>query len=126
MNRAIALLALPLIAAAPLTGGSVAIGDTQAFAPDIQVTPNAIIEDSRCPPDVMCIQVGRLVVSATFRNGETLQAANLELGGTMRVEGGMLTLASATPPAPVNTTSDDEAEPTPLRVTYTFAPDTMN
>ncbi|WP_279351296.1 hypothetical protein [Erythrobacter litoralis] len=124
MKRTLALFALPLIAAAPL-GGEVALGEAQAFGTDVSVTPNAVIEDSRCPPDVMCIQAGRLVVAATFRNGGTAQAADLELGGTMRVKGGMLTLASATPPAPANTEGDDEAEPTPLRVTYTFAPDTM-
>ena len=125
MKRAFALLALPLIAAAPL-GGEIAIGETQAFCPGVSVTPNAVIEDSRCPPDVMCIQAGTLVVSATFRNGETTQAADLELGGTMRVKGGMLTLAGATPPAPANTEGGDEAETAPLRVTYSFAPDTMN
>ena len=125
MKRALALLALPLIAAAPL-GGEFAFGETQTFAPDISVTPDAVIEDSRCPPDVMCIQAGRLVVSATFRNGGIEQVSDLELGGTMWVKGGMLTLASATPPAPANTESDDEAVSTPLRVTYTFAPDTMN
>jgi len=125
MKRALALLALPLIAAAPL-GGEVALGETQAFGPDVSVTPDAVIEDSRCPPDVMCIQAGKLVVSGTFRNGETVQAADLELGGTMRVKGGMLTLASATPPAPANAERDDEAEPAPLRVTYSFAPDTMS
>ena len=124
MKRALALLALPLIAAAPL-GGQFAIGETQAFDPDVSITPDAVIEDSRCPPDVMCVQAGKLVVSATFRNGETEQAADLELGGTMRVKGGMLTLASATPPAPAKAGGDNEAEPAPLRVTYTFAPDTM-
>ncbi len=118
---------LPLLALGLMANGSpmVEIGETQTLAPEISVTPDAVIEDSRCPPDVMCIQAGTLVVAATFRNGDKAQAADLELGGTMRVPGGMLTLSGATPPPPAAKNGDDEAEPAPLRVTYTFAPDIM-
>ncbi len=123
MRKLLPLLALGLIAAGfPM----VEIGGTQQLEPDIFITPDAIIEDSRCPPDVMCIQAGKLVVAGTFRNGDTAQPADLELGGTMRVEGGMLTLSGATPPPPAGKDSNSEAEPAPLRVTYTFAPDTMS
>lgn len=123
MKKLLPLLAIGLIATQnPMSP----IGETQQLAPDISVTPYAVIEDSRCPPDVMCIQAGKLVVSAIFRNGETTQPADLELGGSMPVEGGMLTLGNATPPPPAGKDSDGEAEPAPLRVSYTFAPDTMN
>ena len=122
----IPFLALPLIAVT-VPDDWVGIGETQQLAPGISVTPIAVVEDSRCPPDVLCIQAGKLVVSAVFENGTVKQTAELEPGGSMRVKGGMLTLQQATPPPPATTGEDSsDAKAAPLRVSYTFAPDTMS
>ena len=107
---------------AAATVSAVALGETQQLAPDIAITPLAVVEDSRCPPDVMCIQAGRLVVEAELRHGADTSRLILALGEQMRVKGGMLTFAYATPPAPARGGSSDETPP--LRLGYSYTPDT--
>lgn len=62
-----------------------------------KVRPDRVIEDSRCPADVQCIQAGRLVVRATVLGGGWSKELDLTLGVPVPVADGMLTLVDATP-----------------------------
>lgn len=62
-----------------------------------RVRPNRVIEDSRCPADVQCIQAGRLIVRATVLGGGWSKEIDLTLGVPVPVADGMLTLVDATP-----------------------------
>lgn len=63
--------------------------------------PDRVIEDSRCPPEVQCIQAGRLVVRATVLGGGWSREIDLTLGVPAPVADGMLTLVEANP-VPIN------------------------
>ncbi len=62
-----------------------------------RVRPDRVMEDSRCPADVQCIQAGRLVVRATVLGGGWSKEMDLTLGVPVPVADGMLTLVDATP-----------------------------
>lgn len=97
MLTAAALIALAPAASAgapTLEGG---IGDRLAFPGDRVLTPVAVVEDSRCPAEALCIQAGRLVVAVALEDGPDARQRNLELGVPARVEGGMLTLVAGDP-----------------------------
>ncbi|MFW9458082.1 MULTISPECIES: hypothetical protein [Xanthomonas] len=66
-----------------------------------RVRADRVIEDSRCPADVQCIQAGRLVVRATVLGGGWSKEMDLTLGTPVLVADGMLTLTDATP-APIS------------------------
>jgi hypothetical protein len=62
-----------------------------------RVRADRIVEDSRCPVGVQCIQAGRLVVRATVFGGGWSKQIDLTLGRPVPVADGMLTLVTATP-----------------------------
>jgi hypothetical protein len=62
-----------------------------------RVRPDRVIEDSRCPADVQCIQAGRLILRATVLGGSWSKEVDLTLGVPVPVADGMLTLVDATP-----------------------------
>ena len=110
---------------AAASAGCVALGESQQLAPHVAITPLRVVEDSRCPPDVMCIQAGRLVVEAELRHRDDRQRIVLALGEQMRVKGGMLTFAYATPPANTRARGADGgvAPAPPPRFGYSYVPD---
>jgi hypothetical protein len=55
---------------------TMSVGQT-ATVGDLTVTFNALVQDSRCPVDVQCIQAGSVVVSVTLRSGTTTETTNL-------------------------------------------------
>ncbi|MEE7546068.1 hypothetical protein HF319_02565 [Xanthomonas sp. Kuri4-1] len=81
-----------------------------------KVRPDRVIEDSRCPVDVQCIQAGRLVVRATVLGGGWSKEIDLTLGVPVQVADGQLTLVAATPAPATSTTA-----PAPdARFTFSF------
>jgi hypothetical protein len=62
-----------------------------------RVRTDLVVEDSRCPVGVQCIQAGRLVVRATVFGGGWSKQIDLTLGRPVTVADGMLTLVAATP-----------------------------
>lgn len=80
-----------------------------------RVRPDRVIEDSRCPADVQCIQAGRLVVRATVLGGGWSKEMDLTLGTPVPVADGMLTLTDATP-APIS----GESAASAVRFTFKF------
>ncbi|WP_428695964.1 hypothetical protein [Stenotrophomonas chelatiphaga] len=101
------------VARAPIEG-PVRLGE-MAAVDGPKVRPDRVIEDSRCPADVQCIQAGRLVVRATVLGGGWSKELDLTLGVPVPVADGMLTLVDATP-VPVTTATDLSA----ARFTFKF------
>jgi hypothetical protein len=83
------------VASSPIEG-PVRLGEIAAVDGP-RVRPDRVIEDSRCPADVQCIQAGRLVVRATVLGGGWSKELDLTLGVPVPVADGMLTLVDATP-----------------------------
>jgi len=94
--------------------GPVGLGEIAAVDGP-KVRPDRVIEDSRCPADVQCIQAGRLVVRATVLGGGWSKQIDVTLGVPVPVADGMLTLVDATP-VPI---SGDTA-PSAARFTFKF------
>jgi hypothetical protein len=78
-----------------------------------RVRPDRVVEDSRCPAGVRCIQAGRLIVRATVLGGGWSKQVDLTLGVPVMVADGMLTLVTAT------VRRVNEA-PRPYRFTFNF------
>lgn len=100
----LALFAATSLASCAATGpvartpaeGPVRLGEIAAVDGP-KVRPDRVIEDSRCPADVQCIQAGRLVVRSTVIGGGWSKELDLTLGVPLPVADGMLTLVDATP-----------------------------
>lgn len=120
----IALPTLALLTACATTGsaepreGPVAIGQT-TYVDGPRVRPDKVIEDSRCPADVQCVWVGRLVLRATVTGGNWSKVLDLELGKPVHVADGALTLVEVTPQR--MTGGAKPAKPEPYRFRFTFA-----
>ena len=102
MTKAIALLLPALLAGcagsdfAPLEGMPAAIGETVRVGPFL-ATPRSVVEDSRCPDNVRCVQAGRLVVSTRLEGDGWSQTVPLTLGEPYAIQGTTITLASGRP-----------------------------
>ena len=102
MNKAIVLLLPALLAGcagsefAPLEGMPAAIGETVRIGP-LTATPVRLIEDSRCPLTVQCVQAGRLIVSTRLGGEGWSETVPLTLGEPYAVQGSMVTLVSGRP-----------------------------
>jgi hypothetical protein len=102
MHRAVVLL-VPLLLAgcagsrfAPLEGMPVALGESVRVGA-LVATPRRLIEDSRCPANVQCIQAGRVVVSTQLDGDGWQETVPLVLGEPYAVQGTAVTLVSARP-----------------------------
>ena len=62
-----------------------------------RVRADRVIEDSRCPTDVQCVQAGRLIVRVTVFGGGWSRQFDLQPGVPVHVADGSLTLVEATP-----------------------------
>jgi hypothetical protein len=102
MNKAIVLL-LPVLVAgcagsrfAPLEGMPAALGETVSVG-SFLATPRRLLEDSRCPLTVQCVQAGRVVVSTQIAGPAGTETVPLVLGEPYPVQGTTVTLVSARP-----------------------------
>ena len=102
MNKAIVLLLPALLAGcagsefAPLEGMPAAIGETVRIGP-LTATPVRLIEDSRCPLTVQCVQAGRLIVSTRLGGEGWSETVPLTLGEPYAVQGSTVMLVSGRP-----------------------------
>lgn len=62
-----------------------------------RVRAERIIEDSRCPADVQCVQAGRLIVQVTVFGGGWSRQFDLQPGVPVNVADGSLTLVGVRP-----------------------------
>ena len=70
-----------------VVNSSVGMGKT-VIQNGLKITPIKVVEDSRCPAGVMCIQAGRLVVKTKFERVDGYEGTkelDIELGGSEMV-----------------------------------------
>lgn len=111
----IALAGCATVPPAQAVEGPVVLGRT-AYANGLRVRPIAVVEDSRCPANVMCVWAGRLVVRAQIIGGSWRETRNLELGRPQQIADGALTLTSVQPPKIAGASID----PRSYRFTFDF------
>ena len=97
-----AALALSACATAPLAGslvrndGLATIGQSTRVGA-LVVTPQSVIEDSRCPINARCVWAGRLILKSRIDGAGWRETANLTLGVPYTTHGAGLALVSAEP-----------------------------
>ena len=102
---------IPLANAGPTAGlGQVAITN------GLRVRPVAVVEDSRCPINAVCVWAGRLVVRSEVIGGSWRQTRDLELGKGQQIADGTLALVSAEP----SKVGGAETDPRSYRFTFDF------
>lgn len=79
-----------------------------------RVTPLSLIEDSRCPQGVQCIQAGRLRLRVRIDLGSGSHKIDMTLGQPVQVADGSLTLLAASP------TPVAGSKPAPLAYQFGF------
>jgi hypothetical protein len=80
---------------------TIALGEERSVG-GVTVKPTTVVEDSRCPANVQCVQAGTLKVNAVITSANTggTFTRTLELGVPYDLGGGQtLTLTSVTPAA---------------------------
>lgn len=89
---------------------------------DFDLTPLAVLEDSRCPSDVQCIWAGQLRLRVRIDFNDSVTTRELKLGEAQPVGTGMLALAEAEPhPVEGRTIYPEE-----YRFAFTYAPNVMD
>ena len=81
---------------AALEGMPAALNETVPVG-SILATPRRLVEDSRCPYSVPCIEAGRVIVSTRLSGDGWSETVPLELGQPYAVQGTTVTLVSARP-----------------------------
>lgn len=79
----------------PSTAG-LALGQ-RGYADGPIVTPIALIEDSRCPANVVCVWAGRVIVRVKVETGPSPVMLDLTLNEPKPVADGTITLTGVTP-----------------------------
>lgn len=99
----------------PQTGGGdengtveAGLGQTVSVA-GVTITPTQVLEDSRCPTDVQCIQAGTVRLQVSVVNGGKKSEQVLTLGEPVAVDKVVVTLVSVTP-AKVSTVTLHDAD----------------
>jgi hypothetical protein len=75
---------------------SIRLNETAHLA-DLKVTPTAVLEDSRCPSGVQCIQAGTVRVQARIVDRGGSRTETLSLGVPVALQGRLVALAQACP-----------------------------
>ena len=84
-------------ASAPVrTDGLATIGQSTRVGA-LVITPQQLVEDSRCPINARCIWAGRLVLSTRIDGAKWRETTNLTLGKPYSTHGTGLALVSAEP-----------------------------
>jgi hypothetical protein len=84
----------------PLAQGSLAALQQPVQVGDLVVTPQAVVEDSRCPINARCVWAGRLVVRTRIDGAGWRDTADLTLGEPFGTHGKVIAM-TAGEPAPV-------------------------
>lgn len=70
----------------------------------VHITPLSVVEDSRCPVDVQCIQAGTVRIKAQLENGTSTQVVTMETGSPISFGNKHVTLMRVTPSKSSKTT----------------------
>jgi hypothetical protein len=102
--------------ATPALSGTVelAIGQTGKIG-NVSITPREVVEDSRCPTDVQCIQAGRIRVLVTLSSGLGSGDQIFLLGEPVTTEAEAVTFVSVKPATKVSTV---KLRPSDYRFTF--------
>lgn len=97
-----AAFALSACTTAPSAGAPVRTDGLATFGQptrvgSLVVTPEALVEDSRCPINARCVWAGRLVLKARIDGAGWRETVNLTLGQRYATRGTGLALVSAEP-----------------------------
>jgi len=97
-----AAIALSACATVPTVGSAIrsdglAMLGQQSRVGALVVTPQAVIEDSRCPINARCVWAGRLVLKTRVAGAGWFETVNLILGEPYATRGAALALVSAEP-----------------------------
>ncbi len=120
VNRlfALAMFAMLAVTGCVTPGTSASPGLGQVGTVDgLRVRPLAVVEDSRCPINVVCVWAGRIIVRTEVRGRELHRTLDMELGKPQAVAGGQLTLVAAEPGKTAGTATAASA----YRFTFAFA-----
>lgn len=77
-------------------GNSARLGET-IVVNGVSITPLSIVEESRCPTDVQCIQAGTIRVDTKLQSQGGAQTITLKLGTPITFAGKKVTLFDASP-----------------------------
>ena len=96
-----AALALTACATAPIgspirNDGFANIGEATRVGP-LVVTPQTVVEDSRCPINARCVWAGRVILETRIEGPGWRETVRLELGKPYQTHGAGLALVSAEP-----------------------------
>lgn len=94
-------------------GSAVALGQSVKVG-DLTVTPQSVVEDSRCPIKARCVWAGRLVVKTQIDGAGWRDSADMRLGETYGTHGKVVVLVSGEPGKIV----ERETPPETYRFTY--------
>ncbi|MDO8741956.1 MAG: hypothetical protein Q7J45_00255 [bacterium] len=78
------------------TGATARIGQ-EVHLLDVRITPLKVLEDSRCPIDVQCIQAGTVRIEVRLVSGLGTAQQEFKLGQAVTTEAEEITLTSVTP-----------------------------
>ena len=87
---------MPINDAPVRTDGLATFGQSTRVGP-LVVTPQALVEDSRCPINARCIWAGRLVLKTRINGADWRETVNLTLGQPYAIHGAGVALVSAEP-----------------------------
>ncbi len=86
--------------------GEVSVGETR-LVNGVVITFNKIVQDSRCPLGVMCIQAGSVTANATLKSGSNTETVDLIAGAAAHTFGSFnVSLESVAPIRRQQTTID--------------------
>ena len=85
------------IAGSPIRGDGLATFGRPTRVGAMVVTPQAVVEDSRCPINVQCVWAGRLVLKTRIDGAGWRETVELVLGEPYATHGMGLALVSAEP-----------------------------
>lgn len=104
MKQIVSIIAAASLAAcatipssAPIRSDGLAAIEKSTRVGALVVTPQSVIEDSRCPINARCVWAGRLVLSARIEGAGWRETVNLTLGQPYATHGAVLALVSAEP-----------------------------
>jgi hypothetical protein len=97
ITAAVALGACATISAQPIRSDGVAGLRQPTRVGPLVVTPQSIVEDSRCPVNVRCIWAGRLVLRTRIDGAGWRETVDLELGKSYATHGTVIAFFSAQP-----------------------------
>jgi hypothetical protein len=114
----LAALALSACATMPAPASPTAGLGQAATVGGAIIRPIEVIEDSRCPSDVVCVWAGRLILLAEvdYRGGSETLRGNLTLGEPLRLGPETVTLVSAEP----GTLAGKPIDPRSYRFTFAY------